>query len=144
METRSIALSLIVLFLCLFIGNVLLSQTASGIQTDDMSAFAPISELDELPTFPGGSTELSNYFLQNLHYPLAARENAIEGDVRVEFVVGTNGNIQEPLILEGLGHGCDEEVLRIINDMPRWKAGVKEDRKVATKMVLSISFQLTL
>lgn len=132
METRSIALSLIALFLCLFIGNVLLCQPSSSVPTDDPTALAPVSELDELPTYPGGLEEMSNYLMEHLNYPWTARENAIEGDVRVEFVVGSDGNIEEPVILEGLGHGCDEEVLRIINEMPPWKAGVKDYRKVAT------------
>ncbi|MBX2877487.1 MAG: energy transducer TonB [Saprospiraceae bacterium] len=139
METRSIAFSLIALFLCLSIGNVLRSQSA-----DEIEAYQPVSELDELPTFPGGLEEMSNYLIENLNYPVAARENAIEGEVRVEFVVGPQGDIVEPIILEGLGYGCDEEVLRIINDMPRWTAGAKDYRKVATKMVVSISFQLTI
>ncbi len=101
-------------------------------------------ELDQALQFPGGASEILNYLNENVSYPISARENAIEGTVRVEFVVMPDGKIQDAKILEGLGFGCDEEVLRVISEMPTWIPGVKDQVRVATKMVMRINFNLTI
>lgn len=143
MENKSIVWLSLVFALQMFVLTSMSAQALDAqLSTQQKETFS-IAELDELPSFPGGLNQMADYLNDHLDYPLTARENAIEGQVKVGFTVGPNGGIGQAFILEGLGHGCDEQVLKIVNDMPRWKAGSIQDAKVATKMVISIQFELT-
>ncbi|GAB3823385.1 TonB family protein [Pontibacter rugosus] len=51
---------------------------------------------------------------QQLKYPAQAQANHIKGKVLVEFVIDAAGNVADAFVVQGLGHGCDEEALRVI------------------------------
>lgn len=114
---------------------------------------------DQLPRFPGceeGSDEeakiecarkqFMTYIFKNIQYPLAAKENKVEGLVIASYVVDAEGRIGEVEIVRSLGHGTDEEVKRVLlsmNDLPeRWTPGSKDNKPVATKMTLPVKFAL--
>ncbi len=79
-------------------------------------------DLSQVPLFVGGPTEYRDFIAANLRYPNVAKEFDISGTVIASFVIGSNGYPEKESrkIIKGLGYGCDEEVLRIINLMPRW------------------------
>ena len=58
-----------------------------------------------------------------MKYPQMARESHIEGPVYIEFVVEKDGSISNTKLLRGIGGGCDEEALRVVRNMPKWKPG---------------------
>ena len=95
-----------------------------------------------IPEYPGGSVALVEYIRGNLDYPEIAKENAVEGTVRVEFTVGTQGCITESRILESLGPECDQEVLRLIEEMPCWKPAVTNGQPVDRTVILPVEFRL--
>jgi protein TonB len=78
-----------------------------------------------LPEFPGGQQALINYLQTNLIYPVDAKELGIEGKVYVSFVVFEDGSIQQVTILRGIqgNRSCENEVLRLIKQMPKWIPG---------------------
>jgi TonB family protein len=67
-----------------------------------------------LPKYPGGSSAFKEFISQRLQYPAKALEARIEGSVIVEYDIGDNGIVEHPRILKGIGHGCDEEALRVV------------------------------
>jgi TonB family protein len=83
-----------------------------------------------------------NYIAKNVKYPPVARENGIEGRVYVTFVVDKLGNIKDARILKGIGGGCDEEALRVINLMPQWIPGKQDGVPVQVQYNLPINFAL--
>ena len=48
--------------------------------------------VDPVPVFPGGQTELMKFINENLRYPATAIENGIQGRVVVQFVVKKDGS----------------------------------------------------
>lgn len=66
------------------------------------------------PEFPGGPKKLTAFLYENLQYPKGAADNNIEGSVLVEYDVDYKGNVVATRVLQGLGHGCDEEACRVI------------------------------
>lgn len=97
---------------------------------------------EEQPSFPGGESAMYEYLQRNIKYPALARENGISGRVFVTFVVGTDGQIRDAKVLRGIGAGCDEEALRIVRNMPRWKPGKQEERNVNVQFNMPINFTL--
>ncbi|GAB3945486.1 M56 family metallopeptidase [Spirosoma harenae] len=108
--------------------------------TDDQGEVFLVVE--QVPEFPGGMQALSQYLARNLRYPKEAQQNRIQGRVFVKFVVSQQGDIQDLHILKGIGSGCDEEAVRVISQMPKWKPGRQQGRAVAVQYNLPINFQL--
>lgn len=95
-----------------------------------------------MPEYNGGLGAMSKYLSRKLNYPAAARSEGIEGTVVVTFVVGRNGDIEDVKVLKGLGFGTDEEAMRVIKSMPRWKPGKQNGVPVAVRYTLPIKFAL--
>jgi len=95
--------------------------------------------VDASASFPG---DVRQYLANNLQYPPAARDAGIEGRVVVQFVVETDGRITQPTVARSLGHGCDEEALRIVRAMPRWKPAQLAGKPVRSHFMLPIKFTL--
>jgi TonB family protein len=103
----------------------------------------PIYDIvEQKPEFATGEAEMFKYLRQNIHYPAAARENSIEGKVYVNFVVNTDGLISDVKVLKGIGGGCNEETVRVVQNMPKWKPGVLQGNIVRTRYTLPVSFKL--
>ncbi len=98
--------------------------------------------VEEMPEFPGGDAERIKYLKNNLNYPEVARKNGIEGRVFVTFVVEKDGSLSNVKILRGIGGGCDEEAVRVIENMPKWKPGKQKGRNVRVQFNMPIVFKL--
>jgi protein TonB len=99
--------------------------------------------VEQMPEFPGGMPGLQQYLGASLTYPLAARQAKVAGTVFVGFVVGQDGTIRDAEVLKGIGHGCDEEVLRVVQAMPAWKPGMQDGRPVSVRFSLPVYFAFT-
>ena len=100
------------------------------------------SQVDEMPVPPGGITGLTNYMIQNLTYPTAAKEANVQGMVVISFIVTAEGKVEGVEVLRGIGSGCDEEAVRVISQSGAWTPAKKEGKTVATKMTLPVQFKL--
>jgi len=91
------------------------------------------------PSFNG---DLISYLQKNLQYPAFAKENNIEGRITVQFVVNEDGSIGNAVIKKGIGGGCNEEALRVVMSMPKWKPGMQNGHPVKVYYTLPITFML--
>jgi TonB family protein len=66
------------------------------------------------PTLEGGEEALGRVISDNLRYPPAALEKRIEGTVSLRYTIGGNGRVLSAEVTEGIGHGCDEEAVRLV------------------------------
>ncbi|TAH38359.1 MAG: TonB family protein [Bacteroidetes bacterium] len=98
--------------------------------------------VEEVPSFPGGEGEMFSFILKNTIYPPSAMEHGIQGRVYVRFVVDTMGIILDAKVIKGIGGGCDEEALRVVNSMPVWQPGRQEGKIVQVQYTLPISFTM--
>jgi protein TonB len=98
--------------------------------------------VEEMPSPKGGYEAFYKFVQKNLNYPSQARRRDISGKVFVDFVVNERGDLVDIRILKGIGSGCDEEVLRIMNKAPKWNPGKQRGKPVRVKQVLPIEFRL--
>ncbi len=98
--------------------------------------------VEEQPEFPGGMSKLYVYLQKNVKYPPAARESGIQGRVYVNFVIEKDGAVSRVRVIRGIGGGCDEEAVRVVKNMPRWKPGVQRGKPVRVSFNLPIKFTL--
>ena len=99
-------------------------------------------EVEEAPEFKGGKKELVNFIVKNITYPEKARQTGITGTVYISYVIEKNGEVTNAKVKRGIGGGCDEEALRIINLMPPWEPGKTEGEPVRVAMTLPLKFNL--
>lgn len=104
---------------------------------------APIfTVVESMPEFPGGQGELYKYLGNNIKYPVMAKESGIQGRVFVTFVVEKDGSITDVRLLRGIGGGCDEEAIRVVESMPNWKPGKQRGKPVRVQYNLPVKFTL--
>ncbi len=98
--------------------------------------------VEEMPSYPGGDKALMEYIAKNIKYPQIARESGIQGRVFVGFVVEPDGHVSNVKLLRGIGGGCDEEAMRVIKSMPKWKPGKQRGKAVRVSYQIPVMFKL--
>lgn len=102
----------------------------------------PFIVVEDNPEFPGGESARIKFLLDNINYPQVAREAGIQGTVYLTFVIEKNGSITDVRILRGVGGGCDEEAIRVVNSMPKWNPGKQRGKPVRVQFNMPIKFTL--
>ena len=90
----------------------------------------------------GGMAAFYKYVHDKIKYPPQARRMGIEGRVFVEFVIAIDGTLTEVRAIKGIGAGCDEEAVRIIQSAPPWSPGKQRGKPVKQRYTLPIIFKL--
>jgi len=98
--------------------------------------------VENMPQFPGGSEALIDYMRKNVKYPEAAKKKGVQGIVVVSFIVEKDGSIGDSKILKAVGNGFDQEAMRVVNEMPKWKPGTQNGKTVRVQFTLPVSFKL--
>lgn len=98
--------------------------------------------VEDMPSFPGGDAALMKYLANNIKYPAIAKDAGIQGTVYVTFVVDEKGNVTDVKVLRSIGGGCDEEAIRVVENMPKWKPGKQRGKPVKVQYNLPIRFTL--
>jgi len=98
--------------------------------------------VEETAAPPGGMQAFYEYVSKKIKYPAQARRMNIEGRVFVEFVVNKDGSLVDVRAIKGIGAGCDEEAVRIVQSAPSWKPAKQRGKPVRQKMVIPIIFKL--
>lgn len=98
--------------------------------------------VEDMPQFPGGEKAMMLFVANNIKYPKKALEEGAQGRVIVKFVVNKEGEVVDAKVLKGIGYGCDEEALRVINSMPKWKPGKQRGKAVNVYYTLPVRFEL--
>ena len=98
--------------------------------------------VEEMPSYPGGEAKMYEYLGKNIKYPQIARESGIQGRVFVNYVVEPDGSVSNVKVLRGIGGGCDEEAMRVVKAMPKWKPGKQRGKAVRVSYTLPVVFKL--
>jgi TonB family protein len=75
---------------------------------------------EEMARFKGGTKAWVTYLKNNLQYPEEANNLGIEGAVYLGFKVSATGEIYDVKVTKGIGAGCDEEAVRLIENSKNW------------------------
>lgn len=114
---------------------------AGGMVKDDSKIYA--EAVEEAPEFPGGVNAMFDFIQNNVKYPESAKKKGIEGRVFVQFVVEKDGSLSSFQVLRGVNDELNDEAIRVLKMMPKWKPGMKEGKPVRVQYVLPFKFQLT-
>ena len=96
-----------------------------------------ICTFEKMPELIGGLKAIH----EQIRYPETAKRAGIEGRVILQFIVDEQGRVNEPKVIRGIGGGCDEEAVRVVQQA-RFRPGKQRGKPVKTKMSLPIMFKL--
>ena len=105
-----------------------------------------VYELKELfqapqPYFANPQVTLGGYLRTNLRFPEEAKTFEIQGTVKLNFIIETDGRASNIIVENSVGGGCDNEAIRLIQELV-WTPGVKNDSLVRTRTSQEITFQI--
>lgn len=93
------------------------------------------------PHYPGGQKALSNFITTNLRYPKDALSNKIEGTVVLRYGINSQGKVIEVKVLSSIGHGCDEEAVRLVKKL-QFEVPKNRKKKIIFHKNIQIHFRL--
>jgi protein TonB len=135
---------LLVLFVlfwsCLLFGQTSSTNKACKVQLDTLSNREIYFEVDSMPEFPGGRDSLMKFIVDNLRYP--SIEIDCEGTIFISFVVEIDGSLTNKSFKRKICEPLDKEAMRVVDLMPRWKAGQCNGKLVPVRYVMPIKFVL--
>lgn len=112
----------------------------SVLQKDEIEIFTLVENPAE---FQGGMQELKNFIQTNLKYPQTARKLSLGGKAFLKFVVNEDGTISNVEIIKGTGNNeMDNEAIRVVQLMPKWKPASMTGRNVKCYFNLPLSFSM--
>jgi len=76
------------------------------------------------------------------NYPEQALRMNIEGVVYIQFVVEKDGSLTNVLAAKGIGFGCDELAVEVVENAPKWKPGKQRGKPVRSRQMIPIRFKL--
>lgn len=128
----------------------------TGIENASLSGILPVEAPEEIevieivplhisefmPEFLGGETEMFKFLQTNTKYPRESLSVGSQGTVYVAFVVERDGSLSNLKIMRPVDFYLDNEAIRVVKSMPRWKPGYQGGKAVRVHMVLPIKFEL--
>lgn len=133
-NTSLIILSLVLLLSC--------NKNTENVKDQSVKEDEIFNFVEQMPEFPDGPAAMQIFIRDNLRYPEEARLKKIEGTVVVQFLITMEGKLTKVNVTRGIGYGCDEEAIRVIQSMPDWKPGKHNNKEVPVNFVLPVKFKL--
>lgn len=99
-------------------------------------------DVDQQPSFPGGTNAFNTFIVSNLKYPVVAQENGIQGRVVVKFIVEKDGSISNVEVDRSVYPSLDNEAMRVIKNMPKWIPGQINGKAVKVECSYPFVFRL--
>jgi len=106
-------------------------------QADEIHQF-----VQEMPSPVGGLSTFYKYLSKNIKYPSQARRIGMEGRVFLSFVVEKDGSLTDVSVMKGIGAGCDEESVRVLENAPKWNPGKQRGNPVRVRYAFPVVFKL--
>jgi TonB family protein len=99
------------------------------------------------PTFEMATPEIGRrafkkYLEDNVKYPSEATNQKIEGRVTIQFTVLSNGQLTDFKVIRGIGGGCEEELIRVIKNGPRWTPSKNTGVPIDDQVRIRYKFEL--
>ena len=98
--------------------------------------------VEQMPEFPGGQAALLKWIGGNVKYPAIAEENGIQGRVVCTFIVDRDGSITDVKVARSIDPSLDNEAVRVLSQMPKWKPGMMKGQPVRVKYTVPVTFKL--
>ena len=116
-------------------------QSKTAITSDSTENSKIFGAMEEKASFPGGSDACLKYIADNLRYPDNCINGVLTGLIIVSFTVNEDGNLSDIKVERNLDPMLDEEVIRVVKSMPKWKPAKLNGKAVKSKYTIPVNFR---
>lgn len=120
-----------------YIVNMIFDETDESGNDDEV-----YDAVDVMPEYFGGVNAMFDFIQKNVKYPESAKKKGIEGRVFVQFVVEKDGSLSSFQVLRGLNDELNDEAIRVLKMMPKWKPGMKDGKPVRVQFTMPFNFKI--
>jgi periplasmic protein TonB len=117
-------------------------ETGNGNDDLEIEAEPIVDFAEKEPAFPGGEAAMHKYIQEHVEYPELSREMGEQGTVYVQFVVNSDGTIQDVVVVKPVSDLLNKEAIRVVKSMPAWAPGEQAGKKVRVRFTLPINFRI--
>jgi TonB family protein len=107
------------------------------ITEESVKADSVYTNAEVMPEPVGGM----NGIYRRLVYPQSARENNVEGIVKIQALINQSGDVIDAKILNDIGYECGESA-KITIFYTRFKPGLQRGKPVMARLIIPIEFKL--
>lgn len=100
-----------------------------------------LEHADTMPEYKGGMDDFY-YKLSQIHYTFLDRMYGCQGRVTLMMVVEKDGTLSNLKVVNGLSEKQDEEILRVVRRLRKWKPGTANGQPVRVLCSEPIDFKL--
>lgn len=94
------------------------------------------------PIYEGGPQAMKKFVRKNLRYPKEALEKKTQGTVHLKYDIDHKGKVFDARVVSGIGHGCDEEAIRLVKMLEFAVPKTPYKTKVVFHNTIRIHFRL--
>jgi protein TonB len=133
------------------IAEVDLDASDIDVEEEEEDVVVPFAIIEEVPVFPGCENAadkklcfnemMQKHVQKNFMYPKTAEELGIEGRVFVQFVISSDGSINQ-IRTRGPDPSLEKEAARIIASLPTMTPGRQRNKNVSVPYSIPINFKL--
>ncbi|MFK7810147.1 MAG: energy transducer TonB [Saprospiraceae bacterium] len=93
------------------------------------------------PQYKGGTAAIKQFIADNIKYPKSALSAKLEGNVQLRYDINHKGIVTGAKVISGIGHGCDEEAIRLVK-LLKFEIGKNRGVRAVFHKTIRIHFRL--
>ena len=116
-------------------------ESLEGLIEEWVDEGEPYAFVDQMPEFPGGDEALMKYIKDNVRFGdvVNVYQCDVAGKIFVGFVIEPDGSITNVKVIRGLEKHYDEEAMRVVKSMPKWKPGMLKGKPVSVRYMVPVA-----
>ena len=111
-------------------------------EEDEIALTEPLTEVEQMPVFPGGDAALLKFLGDNTKYPENAKEKNVQGRVLIRFCITEKGTIERVAIVKSVDPELDAEAIRVVKTLPHFTPGKNKGKAVSVWYMVPLTFTL--
>lgn len=116
-------------------------ETEAQALAEEVYTYEVPSDIGYISAEPSvGAKAYQVYLINELNYPREALARGVKGRVILRVTISGQGEIGPIEVRRGLGHGCDEEAIKLVKEGPKWKPAIKDGKPVESQVKVRVDF----
>ena len=108
------------------------------VEANDDSIVFNVDDLAVRPDFPGGMKAFYKFIASNFNPP---DEPGLKGKLIIDFIIEKDGSLSNLKIVQDMGYGTANEIIRVMNMSPKWKPAIKDGKPARSNYTMPITIQ---
>jgi protein TonB len=131
-------------FLLIFIAAAF-SISVNAQKTDEPNYATPdpifTTPIQVMPQFKGG---MSRFYarIERIPYLFLDRMNKRQGETLVVLLIEKDGNISDVKVVHGFSKEEDDEMIKVISRLQKWKPGMQDGKPVRVQYAIPVNFKI--